>query len=126
MSSFYVLIVEDEEDIGRVMLRGIKKNFASAHIYWAKNGLEAAPLAVSPNEGVQVKFNIAFLDFRFPFGNGDEIATKLQKAQPDCVRVSISSGVQSSDPSLYDEFLPKPFTPTGVTEMISKHVKTEN
>jgi excisionase family DNA binding protein len=103
--SFNVLVVDDEEEIGRLFQRLLGER---QEVTIARDGYEALEKAQ------QVPFDLVFLDVRLPGMDGVETLEKLKQLLPDAVVVmmsgySVEDQIHKAMQMGAQDFIPKPF-----------------
>ena len=122
MSKAKILVADDEPFIARSLMYVLEKS--GYDVYLARDGKEATELAR------QVRPDLVFLDLMMPHKNGFEVCRELRADESlrDVRIVLLTAKGQRSDVEQglaagADAYLPKPFSPSQIVQMVSKLVQ---
>ena len=116
-----VLIVDDDEAMADVMVMTVER--AGYEVALASNGAEALDRV---REG---SFDLVVSDILMPYMDGLELIPQIRQLLPEARIIAVSGGGRYSDSTMLltmandigaDRILPKPFTPTQLTEVMEK------
>ena len=116
-----VLIVDDDEAMADVMVMTVER--AGYEVALASNGAEALDRV---REG---SFDLVVSDILMPYMDGLELIPQIRQLLPEARIIAVSGGGRYSDSTMLltmandigaDCILPKPFTPTQLTEVMEK------
>nr|MCR5127661.1 response regulator [Lachnospiraceae bacterium] len=119
------ILVVDDTEMNLELVRVLLKN-SRIHIDTALNGADALELAAKQ------KYDIIFLDLRMPGMDGIEVFQRLKEdrdgsnADTPVVLLTANEGDDARRKCIeegFSDYLPKPFTPAMLEEMIRKHLK---
>jgi len=123
MSDYYVLIIDDEEDICRLLTIALeKKNFNVSSANTIKEGLNLIN---------QITLDYLFLDVNLPDGSGLDIIASVRKKYSKAGIVVISAYDNAKDKSIAlrngaDFYISKPFNNETIYNSISNIDKKNN
>ncbi len=123
MSDYYVLIIDDEEDICRLLTIALeKKNFNVSSANTIKEGLNLIN---------QITLDYLFLDVNLPDGSGLDIIASVRKKYSKAGIVVISADDNAKDKSIAlkngaDFYISKPFNNETIYNSISNIDKKNN
>ncbi|CAN5160772.1 hypothetical protein BH09MYX1_BH09MYX1_07140 [soil metagenome] len=107
-----ILLVEDEDQVRRVASRILTR--AGYRVIEAANGREALAICATP----ETEIDLVLSDVVMPVMGGPELAERLSGFRPR-LNVVFMSGYSESEPlSHFGVFLPKPFSPTQLLEVV--------
>ena len=121
--NFYVLLVEDEEPVRKMILRSLQK--LGIQTLTATNGVEALSLFLE-NES---QIGMTITNLGMPVMNGRDLVKLLKKADPSHI-IIVSSGTAEKDmldlqnSGHIDGYLTKPFDLRSIERVILKALKT--
>lgn len=118
-----VLLVEDEDTIGRNLLAGL-----TAHGYvtrWERTGGDALAQAR------QQQFDVVLLDLGLPDMDGVDLARTLRSEQPRLLLIMLTARADDMDVVIgldagADDYLPKPFSFTVLLARLRAHLRTRS
>lgn len=123
--SMNLLIVDDSTTVRRVIARALQiSGVEVAELFEAENGQDALRIMADK------RVDLVLSDISMPFMDGEEMVREMgrKSALADIPVVMISSaGSEPRVQRLLDlgvkEFLPKPFTPEQIGEVVNRHAK---
>jgi DNA-binding response OmpR family regulator len=114
-----ILVVEDDETIGRVLSSSLRTHGHSAE--WVSTGGAALAAAAEP-------FDLTLLDLGLPDMDGVDLCRRLRLAQPGCVLVVLTARDEEIDVVLgleagADDYLTKPFRLAELLARVQAHLR---
>jgi DNA-binding response OmpR family regulator len=114
-----ILVVEDDETIGRVLSSSLRAHGHSAE--WVSTGGTALAAAADP-------FDLTLLDLGLPDMDGVDLCRRLRVAQPGCVLVVLTARDEEIDVVLgleagADDYLTKPFRLAELLARVQAHLR---
>ena len=127
-NSKVVLVVDDHKDIRELVARTVKLLCGYENILFAENGKEALE-RISLNT-----VDLVITDYMMPVMDGCELITELKKYGSACRNIPIIAITAYDSPRNLarllsagaDSVVPKPFSPTRLSEEISRVLGTNN
>ncbi len=116
-----VLVIEDNETIAGLLTTLMR--LLGLRVYWAASGALAEKIFAQHREEIIV----ALTDCRLPDGDGREVCLKLREAAPNLPVLVMSGSVSGRgvDPLPHSRlvaYLPKPYAPTEVLNLVRQLV----
>lgn len=117
-----ILVIDDEEVVGESLRRTFQDDGYVIEI--AHSGLEGL------QKTRRDKFDLAIVDLKMPDISGLDVIKKIKEEQPDMMMVMITgySTVDSATEALKTgafDYLPKPFTPEEISNVVEKALETK-
>jgi DNA-binding response OmpR family regulator len=109
-----LLIVEDDETIGKVLESGLRMH--DHEVVWQRSGQGAI------REATAAGFDLVLLDLGLPDLDGIEVCERIRRLQPECVLVMLTARQDEMDVVVgleagADDYLTKPF---GLAELLAR------
>lgn len=108
-----ILVVDDEDAIRNLVCAVLKS--AGYHVMTARNGLEGVAVFRSYPDLI----DLVITDMMMPVMNGADAIARIRESRP-AVPVICTSGYADQEIPAGAMFLPKPFTPAALAELVGR------